>query len=408
MRILYKYLINILIHTKEELGFVLRDPAIILIFIIANVAYPILYSIAYSNEQLTDIEIAIVDMDNSASSRQFERMLDATEGLKAQVITGDFEDAKNLFYNGKVKGIVLITNDFEKSIFSGIQAHIGVYADASYFLIYKQVYSSVVSASQTFSAGIQIKKGMAKGNSYEAAINKLSPVKLNMVEMFNPSSSYGSFVMPSIILVIIQQTLLIGIGILGGTRKEIQRYNSDTNSKSENHRIMPFILGKGFAYFIIFMFIGVFNLIWINHWFRFPDKSSIIEVLSLYIPYIISNIFLGMSISVFFKHRENAMLFMVFLSIPVLFLSGASWPAEAIPLFLRRLAMVFPSTFMVPAFQRVRTMGASLDQVDYEIYAMIIQSIIYLVLAYLAFKHIMNILLKREQKKLGAVNALKP
>jgi ABC-2 type transport system permease protein len=405
MRIFYKYLINILIHTKEELGFILKDSAIILIFVIANVAYPVLYSIAYSNEQLTDIEIAVVDLDNSSSSRQIGRMLDATEGLKNQVITNDFEEAKNLFYNGKVKGIVLIPNNFEKSIFSGEQAHVGVYADASYFLIYKQVYSSVVSASQTFSAGIQLKKGMAKGNSYEAAIHKLAPIKLNMVEMFNPSSSYGSFVMPSIILIIIQQTLLIGIGILGGTRKEIQRYNSEANSKSVDHKIMPFILGKGFAYFIIFMFIGVFNLIWINHWFCFPDKSSIFKILSLYIPYIISNIFLGMAISVFFKHRENAMLFMVFLSIPVLFLSGASWPAEAIPLFLRRLAMVFPSTFMIPAFQRVRTMGASLDQVAYEIYAMIIQSVIYLVLAYFAFKHITIILLKLEQKKLGAKNA---
>jgi ABC-2 type transport system permease protein len=399
MRSFYRQLVHIFIHTREELSFIFRDPAIILIFIIANIAYPILYSIAYSNEQIKEVEMAVVDLDKSQSSRQFCRMIDATEGLKNTLFTGDLGEAKEQFYSGKVKGIVLIPDDFEKSIFSGAQAHVGIYADASYFLIYKQVYSSIVSVSQTFSAGIQLKKGLAKGNSYAQAIKNLSPVKLKTVELFNPSSAYGSFVMPSIILVILQQTLLIGIGILGGTRKEIQRYNASNSVQSEKHKIVPFILGKSFAYFIIFMIIGAFNLIWINHWFGYPDKSTNIAILSLYIPYIIANIFLGMAISVFFKHRENAMLFMVFLSIPVLFLSGATWPAEAIPVFLRKIAMIFPSTFMVSAFQRVRTMGVGIEYVRSAIYAMLIQSALYFVLAYFAFKHILHLLQNLENKK---------
>jgi len=404
MRNIYRQLINILIHTKEELGIIYKDPAIILIFVIANIAYPILYSIAYSNEQLKDIDIAVVDLDNSQLGRQLIKMMDASEGLHNAVITGDFAEAKEMFYKDKVKGIVLIPADFEKSVFSGKQAHLGIYADASYFLIYKQVYSSVVAVSQTLSAGVQVKKSLAKGNAYQVAINNINPVKLKTVELFNPSSSYGSFVMPSIMLVIIQQTLLIGIGILGGTRKEIQRYNESNTILRERHKIIPFILGKSFAYFLIFMFIGAFNLIWISDWFGFPDKSITFILLSLYIPYIIANIFLGMAISVFFKHRENSMLFMVFLSIPVLFLSGASWPTEAIPIFLRRLAMIFPSTFMVPAYQRVKTMGVSLGQVKYEVYGMLIQSAVYFGLAYLSFKHVMHLLLKIENRKNKLVN----
>jgi ABC-2 type transport system permease protein len=396
MKSFIKRLIQIFRITKEELSFISRDQAIILIFVIANIAYPILYSIAYSNQQVKDIPIAVVDKDNSQSSRQIRHMLDASEGLRNEVITGNLEEAKELFYHGKVKSIILIPDDFEKSIFSGTQAHLSIYADASYFLIYKQVYASTVAVNQTFSAGIQLKKGMAKGASYPSAIKNLNPVRLKGVELFNPSSSYGSFVMPSIILIILQQTLLIGIGILGGTRKEILRYNADASVQQEKHKIIPFILGKSFAYFIVFMFIGVFTLVWVNHWFGYPNKAPYIELLSLYIPYIMANIFLGMTISVFFKHRENAMLFMVFLSIPVMFLSGASWPVEAIPPFLHRLSMIFPSTFMVPAFQRVRTMGAGTEHVQSEIYAMLIQSVVYFFLAYFAFKHVINLLLRRE------------
>jgi ABC-2 type transport system permease protein len=399
MKSLYKQVINILIHAKNEMGFIIKDSAIILIFVIANVAYPILYSIAYSNEQIKDIDMAFVDLDKSQSSRQLCRMLDATEGLKNTVNIGNMDEARELFYQGKVKGIILIPKDFEKSVFSGLQTQLSVYADASYFLIYKQVYSSAISASQTFSAGVQLKKGMAKGNAYQLAMNNLMPVKLKTVELYNPASSYGSFVMPSIILVILQQTLLIGIGILGGTRKEILRYNSSNMGHNEQHKIIPFILGKGLAYFTTFMIIGAFCLIWINYIFDFPNKSSFFESFALYIPYILANIFLGLAISVFFKHRENAMLFMVFLSIPVLFLSGASWPAEAIPPFLRKLGMIFPSTFMIPAYQRVKTMGVELGYVRYEIYAMLVQTVVYFLLAYFSFKQVTRMLLKFEQRK---------
>jgi ABC-2 type transport system permease protein len=399
MNNLYKNLKIIILHAREELGLIIKDPAVILIFIIANLVYPVLYSLAYDKEQIKDVEVALVDLDKTATSRQMIRMLNATEGVNIYKESGSLEEAKELFYKSKVNGIVLISENFEKDVLSANQSVISIYADASYFLIYKQVYASAVQASQTFSAGIQVKKSMAKGMHQKAAIQAINPVNLKTVDLYNPASSYGSFVMPSIIIVILQQTLLIGIGILGGTRKEILRYSHMESTDTNKKGIIPFILGKSIAYFITFMFIGIFTLIWIHDWFNYPDKAGYIDILSIYVPFIIANIFLGMAISVFFKHRENAMLFMVFTSIPVVFLSGATWPVEAIPLFLQKLAYISPATFMVPAYQRVRTMGVDLIHVRREIYAMLIQSVVYFVLAYFSFKYIMQLLLKREIRK---------
>lgn len=403
----FKRLLSIVIYTRQELEMIIKDPAIILIFIIANVIYPVIYSVAYNGEQVKELEIAVVDLDNSSSSRQIRRMIDATEGLAVFCEPGGLEEAKALFYQSKVRGIVLIPNKLEKNLFSGQQSSISVYADASYFLIYKQVYASMVKAYQTFAGGVQLKKNMAKGQSYEQAIAAINPVNFQTVELFNPNSSYGSFVMPSIIIVILQQTLLIGIGILGGTRKEIQRYNFMLPMNENSKKVLPFLVGKAIAYFITFMVMGIFTLVWIHYWFSFPDKSNYLELLSLYVPFIIANIFLGLSISVFFKRRENAMLFMVFLSIPVLFLSGATWPVEAIPSFLHQLAFIFPSTFMVPAYQRVRTMGAELVHVRHEICMLLFQCIFYFTLSYFAFRHVMqNLLLKAapEHKKAVETN----
>ena len=395
----YKKLITIILNAKDELVLIIKDPAVILIFVIANMVYPILYSLAYNKEQIKDVELAVVDLDKSATSRQIMRMLDATEGVKIDKEQNSLEEAKELFYKSTVNGIVLIPKNFEKDVFSNTQSALSIYADASYFLIYKQIYASTVQAYQTFAAGIQVKKYMAKGLQYQAAIQAINPVNVKTVELYNPASSYGSFVMPSIIIVILQQTLLIGIGILGGTRKEIQRYNSLSDLDTDHKTIIPFILGKALAYFITFIFIGIFTLVWIHYWFNYPDKARYLDVLAIYVPFILANIFLGLAVSVFFKHRENAMLFMVFTSIPVVFLSGATWPVEAIPPILQKLAYISPASFMVPAYQRVRTMGVDLIHVRQEIYAMLIQSVVYFVLAYFAFKHMTHFLLKREIKR---------
>jgi len=399
MKTIYKELLAIPSHAKEELILIIKDPAIILIFIIANVAYPIIYSLAYSNEQVKEVEVALVDLDKSATSRQIIRMIDATEGIKITKEQSSLEDAKDMFYQGDVHGIVLIPKNFEKNVFSSQQSALSIYADASYFLIYKQIYASTVQAYQTFAAGIQLKRNLAKGFHYQAAVQAINPINLKTVELYNPSSSYGSFVMPSIIIVLLQQTLLIGIGILGGTRKEIQRYNTISPVDIFQKKLIPFILGKSLAYFLTFLIIGIFALIWIQHWFNYPDKATLIDILLLYCLFIIANIFLGLAISVFFKHRENAMLFMVFTSIPVVFLSGATWPVEAIPEFLQKLAWISPATFMVPAYQRIRTMGVELIYIKQEIYAMLIQCILYFAFAYLSFKYMKSLLLKKEIKK---------
>lgn len=79
-------------------------------------------------------------------------------------------------------------------------------------------------------------------------------------------------------------------------------------------------------------------------------------------------------------------MFLVFLSPLVLFLTGMSWPIEAIPEPLYAIAHIFPTTLMVPAYLRVRSMGVSLGDVSFEAGFMIAQTVAYFLLAVLTLK----------------------
>jgi ABC-2 type transport system permease protein len=113
-------------------------------------------------------------------------------------------------------------------------------------------------------------------------------------------------------------------------------------------------------------------MIWIHSWFSYPNQGSYLTVLMLTLPFLLSVIFMGITCSVLFKRRESSIMFMVFLSPIVIFLSGISWPASSIPPLLYNLAHLFPSTIMIPAYLRVRSMGVGLYEIRYEYWQMII------------------------------------
>jgi len=373
-------------YFTDELKIIWHDAGAVLIFIGAMIVYPLFYSIAYQNETVRDNPLAVVDLDHSALSRQMSRMVDASEQLKVTCKPGSLKEAEQLFYDGDIKGIMLIPDDFEKDILKGIQTKVTVYCDASYFLLYKQVYSGAIYSSGTFGAGIEIKKMLGEGKTLIQAMDQQEPLKVKSYNLYNPSGGYSNFVMPGIILIIMQQTLLIGIGLLGGTTRERNRFHHHKGPVALPGGSAAAVLGKSGAYLLIYLFNSLYAMLMVPEWFSFPDQSGFLPVLILLIPFILSICFLGLAISVLFKRRVNSLLFMVFLSPCILFLSGLSWPASSIPPALYSLAHIFPSTLMVPAYLRLRIFGADFSSVSYEWVWMFVQMTAYFILACFAYK----------------------
>jgi ABC-2 type transport system permease protein len=355
------------IHFKNELKTIFTDSGAMLILIGAMIIYPIIYSIGYLNETLTELPIGVVDLDHSPASRKYTNMIDASSDLLVNCKPEDLKSAESLFLENKINGVVLIPKGFQKEVFSGQQANVAIYADASYFLKYKNEFMAVSYANAYFSGGIAIKKYMAEGKSFQQASTSNNPLSIQTHILYNPSSAYGSFIMPGMILIIIQQTLLIGIGLLGGSFSESKESPFLLSLKNRNREIIPYLTGKSAAYLLISLFNLAFAVVLVHHWFNYPDKASMIDVMMLLFPYLLSTIVLGIGISSFFMHRESAIVFMVFLSPIALFLSGLSWPVSAIPEWLVYLSKLMPSTTAVPAYLRLRTMGAGLADVKNEV-----------------------------------------
>lgn len=342
---------------------IFSDFGVLLIFFGAIGLYSVFYPMPYRNEIVTDVPVAVVDHDRSDLSRKMIQMSDATQEVSVDLQTTSFENAVQALHRGEIYGIIVIPEDFAGRILRGEQAVMAAHADAGYFLIYRQIMTGVVASVKTFSAGVEIQRLTAKGLPYPEALNLLNPLPLLTYPLFNPSGGYASYVVPAAFIIILQQTLLMGIGMLVGTKKEVISRNTSPGQESEPNTV-GFILGKTMAYLSLYMVHVLFYLEVLHRFYRFPHRGNIFSILGFAVPFLLATCFLGMLLSKLFHQRETSLMVLGFTSLPILFLSGFAWPVESMPGWLHNLSLLIPSTAGVDGFLRINQMGASLKDIQ--------------------------------------------
>ena len=359
----------------KEMRQTVTDEGVLIFFLLVPILYPLLYSWAYSNELVREVPVAVVDLSHSHQSREFIREFDATPDAKVAYYCNSLDEARALVGKQVVHGVLYFPTDFQTNVLRMEQSHVGVYCDMSLMLAYKAIYQSAQAVASNMSSKMQI----ALSGNYTDREDQIStkPLEFEEVPLFNPTGGYGSFLIPGVLILIIQQTMLLGIGLAAGTARESNRYHDLVPVSRHYNGIFRIVLGKSMAYFMIYAVIAAYLTIIVPRLFGFTSLLSGAPLLALMVPYILSCIFFGMMLSCLVRYRENVILLVVFTSLPFLFLSGISWPQSSIPGAWRSIATLLPSTFGMRGFIRINGMGATLSDIRLEYQALWVLTIVY-------------------------------
>ena len=369
----------------KEMKTVVRDEGVLIFFILVPLFYPLLYSWIYNNEVVRDVPVAVVDMSHSDKSRQFIREYDATPDTKVAYYCNSIDEAKILVGKQQVRGILYFPPDFAANINRMQQAHVGVFCDMSIMLDYKAIYQSATAVASDINTKIQIQLSGNKTDREDEISTK--PLDYDQVSIFNVTGGYGNFIIPGVLMLILQQTLLLGIGLSAGTARENNRYKDLVPVSKHYQGIFRIVLGKSMCYFMIYAILSAYIVLVVPRMFHFVSIEHASDLLGLMIPYLLSCIFFGMTLSCLVRYRENVMLLVIFTSVPFLFLAGISWPQSDIPGVWRAVACLFPSTFGIRGFVRLNSMGATLPDIQEEYQALWIQVTVYFFLACLVYRY---------------------
>lgn len=368
----------------EELKLIFKDEGLLIFLILLPLTYPIIYSWIYNNEIVREVPVAVVDNSHSRTSLCLINKFDASPDVEVAYRCNDVDEARQLLGKQEIYGVIYIPEDFETRLNRMEQSTISIYANMAFMLTYKAIFQTATAVTANLNSEIQIS---LSGNYTERENEILTqPLKIEETAIFNNTGGYGNFILPGVLVLIIQQVLLLGVGMNNGTRYE-RLLNGNTDARHEiQSGLSQSVIGKTLCYFMLFALISTYVLLAVPKIFNFVQIPRIPQYIQFVIPYLLSCIFFAMTVSFFVRQRENVILIVVFTSIIFLFMSGMSWPQSNIPKFWEIFSYIFPSTFGIHAFIRINTMGAEYSDIATECRNLWIQAGVYFITACLVYR----------------------
>lgn len=370
---------------NREMRNVFRDEGVVMFLILVPIFYPVLYSLIYTTETIREVPVAVVDLSRTATSRDYLRRVDGTPDVQIVAYCANMEEAKEMVKRREAYGVVCVPREFADNINKGIQARVSLFCDMSGLLYYKAILVANTNVSLHLNAKVKVERAGNTTNEQDKVT--IYPISYEEVNLYNPKGGMGSFLLPAVLILILQQTLMLGVGMLAGTARENNRLHELIPVEKSHNGLLRIVFGKSAVYLLIYVAQSVIGLGVIPRIFGFPQIGNPVTIAFFLVPFLLAITFFAMTLSALIRERENVMLICVFVSVPLLFVSGVSWPGAAIPQWLKVISWLFPSTFGINGFIHINSMGADLLEVRHEWDALWVQAAVYFLTCCLTFRY---------------------
>lgn len=342
---------------KAELKALFTNPVVLLTVFGGVVFYSFLYPLPYTQQTPREQTLSIVNLDKSQASYQLERMVDATPQVKVIQRDSTIEDARQAFLNRKVSGILVIPEHFYKDLLLGKSPTLAYAGDASYFLVYGTIVEGLSQAGGTLAAKSKVSRLVMEGEPLSLAAQHYSATSINLKPTFNPRMGYVDYVVPAVFVLILQQTMIMAAGLMGGTQKHGNGYWSHTTP-------LRLILVRSIVLVAVYYLLSMyyFGASFTSHGVN--TLASAGHLLLLLLPFLLASCLCGIWLGSVTPRRELVTLVVLISSMPLIFSAGFIWPLEAIPRPIIWISNLFPSTPAIQSFLSLNQMGASWDQIS--------------------------------------------
>lgn len=380
-----KRFLNILDVWRHEFIRALSDEGVVVFFLVLPLLYPLLYAYLYSEETVREVPTVVVDNCKTSMSREFLRKVNATADIKIIGHCANMKEAEELIHQHEAYGLIYIPAEFEKQIINGEQAVIETYNDMSGLLYYKAILSACTEVSLEMNKDIKTQRLV--GATDEQASTFAYPIKYEYIPLFNTQSGFATFLIPAVLMMIIQQSMLLGVGMLQGDERE-RRRRGIVDHHMRKKRPLEILIGKAGVYLNVYIAIALYLVCIVPQLFDLIHIWQWQDLFAFLFPFLLACVFFTMFIASMAYDRETYIVLFVFLSIPLLFISGISWPASSIPDVWKYVSYLVPSTFGINGYVRISEMGALLKDVQFEFIGLWIQAIMYFFLAWFSYRRV--------------------
>lgn len=358
---------------------------ILIVLVLGNIGYGFLYNLLYKTNVYREAPIAVVDMSQSDISRHLTDYIDATQQVKLVAKTQNFHEAETMLIERDIIGFLYIPSDLKTNIMQGQQSECIIYGSTLSFLDYLNISEAVNFA--ILQVNTELLPKMIESLNMIDVLFLANGKAVNIVSetLYNSSEGYGTYLIPPVMVIIIFQTLMICCAMMSGVENERQRLNSQFIIR-KRHAAFKIVTGKAFCFVTIYMIFAIFFLGFLPQVFDLPHLGRFFDIMVMMVPYLFASIFFCLMLSSFFTDSDMPLFIIVFMSVPLVFLTGISYPLELMPWHWKIFHYVIPTAPATMAFVKIDCMGADLSQARPEMITLWIQCVVYYIAAILVWR----------------------
>ncbi len=370
----------------SEVRTIFTNYSILLVLAGGIFVYGLLYNYMYAPNLIRHAPVVVVDRSHSALSREYARLLDAAPQVEVRTAGVGFPEARRMMTRGEAVGIVYLPSDFDDRVNRGEESVFILYGSTEAFLYYEALQEAVTGAMLELDGRCRPQMLVFLPQQAVVPVTQTPAMTISGTALYNHTGGYGSYLIPAVLMIIIFQTLLMVIGMIGGGERatgSIRRFAACGLSWGSMARV---VAGKTFVYCMLYALFSVFLLGLLPVLFSLPDIGDKYRIVMLMIPYLMATSFFGLAATVFFTDSEAPVLMIAFFSVGLIFLSGVSYPLELMPWYWKAAHFVFPAAPGTLAFIKLNSMGASMADIRTEYLTLWVQCAVYFVLACMAYR----------------------
>ena len=315
------------IHIKRD-----RRTLMLLIFFPALLLLIFGYAIDFD---VKNVEIGVLDFDNSKESREFIEMFTLYEHFVLRYYLSSYKEIDYYLDSGRLTSCIIIPENFSDKLKNGDDASIQIIIDGTNSNVGMTVLGNLIAYISNYSNNLII-DALKKVGIKKSKI----PVKLIPRVWYNPDLKSAKFLVPGLIGFIMMIVCVVTTAL--SIVREKERFTIEQISVSP---IRPYelIIGKTFPYLVISLITMILIIILGILLFDITIKGNLFYLFITALVFIIGALGLGMLISAVADSQQVAFMISIFATmLPSLMLSGFVFPINSMPKAIQLISYAVP------------------------------------------------------------------
>jgi ABC-2 type transport system permease protein len=323
---------------RKELNQIKRDKRIMLSLVLPPLLQLMLFG-SVMNPEVTNLPLGVVDDSRSPASRDLIAALAESGSFRLHTLYGSIDTMGNDISKGTIDAGVVIPYDFARDLERGRAVTVQVLLNAMNANTAAISQGYIQGVVQSFNSTLRQPLVGINAQATPIAASSRGTAQLRPTLLYNPGGVTTWFIVTGLLGV-----LLLMNGTITASTTMVKEREAGTLEQllMTPASISEIIIAKIAPPFFLLGITGLVAMAVLELYFKVPFRGSVTLLVVTSALCLLCGIGIGTAVATVTKSAQQAQLAIFFLNPPLISLSGALMPAEAMPSWMRPFTAINP------------------------------------------------------------------